>query len=140
MKLNLSLMVLLLLLGACSATSRTVATESSQMLAGGFRLVSHAQPQEGGWEGITHFNCLYYQDRQLGRTNQYAISPSGRYALWQDGPSGKVRLFDRQTALVQDKIAVFVALVERFDWYEAQAEARVVFADETVVRISLIQA
>jgi hypothetical protein len=58
--------------------------ERSVDLGFGFRRVTVAEPVSVSLEGIGHFEYLYYEDRKLCRLANYSISPSGRFAIYQD--------------------------------------------------------
>ena len=67
-----------------------VLSEANKDIGFGYLEVSRSQKNPPGhWEGIGHFTFFYYKDKALSQTDTYSISPSGEYALFQDGPSGK---------------------------------------------------
>src|SRR4051794_29039896 len=64
--------------------------ETSRDVGFGFRVVIiSALAQPNAWEQ-GHFGSLFYKDLELGQYGSYSIAPSGKYALFQDGPTGAV--------------------------------------------------
>ncbi len=51
------------------------------------------------WEGVGHFSFIYFYERQLCQCSHgdFSISPSKRYAVLQDGPTGKMLLYNVRT-------------------------------------------
>lgn len=115
-----ALAVMLLFLGACATGSRV---ERTTDLGFGFRRVTMAEPSQSPFESTGHFEYLYFQDRRLCQVGACSISPSGRYAIYQDGPSGNLFLFSPKDGSPIQLAEQFVALVDTFDWHE---EARIV--------------
>jgi hypothetical protein len=46
------------------------------------------------------------------------VSPSGKYAVYQDGPTGDIYLFRRSDGKMTQLTSQFVGLVDTFDWHE----------------------
>jgi hypothetical protein len=97
--------------------------ERTTDLGFGFRRVTMAEPTQSSFEGIGHFEYLYFRDRQLSRLGACSVSPSGRYAIYQDGPSGNLFLFSPKDGSPIQLAQQFVALIDSFEWHE---EARMV--------------
>jgi hypothetical protein len=116
---QLCLVTALVLLGAAAVASAgpTGATETSRDVGFGFREVVRDEPNPpGAFEAVGHFRFLYYRDQQLSQFDIYSIAPSGRYAVFQDGPSGDIVLFvtkSRNRRVLQKYPG---ALVTRFTW------------------------
>lgn len=104
-----------LLLASCSTTSHV---ERTTDLGFGFRRVMLAEPSPSSFESIGHFEYLYFRDRRLCHLGECCVSPSGRYAVYQDGPSGCLFLFRRADGSQTQLTTQFVALVEGFAWHE----------------------
>lgn len=115
-----------------SSTWKTgqVLSESMQNLGGGFRLVHRAvvNPPEH-WEGVGHFSFLYFLDQQLCHCGQgdFSIAPSNRYALLQDGPTGRLLLFNALTERRTEVTANYVGRPQIFRWDEARRSVTVMF-------------
>ncbi len=120
----LSLVVLPLLVGACSCTPRV---ERTTDLGFGFRRVVLAEPSSSTFEGIGHFEYLYYRDRRLCHLGDCSVSPSGSYVIYQDGPSGCLFLFRRASGGLTQLTSQFVALVDTFEWHEDASTVNVLF-------------
>ena len=109
----------LVLLAAASVASAgpTVATETSRDVGFGFREVVRDEPNpSGAFEAVGHFRFLYYRDQQLSQFDSYSIAPSGRYAVFQDGPSGDILLFVTKSRNRRVLHKYPGALVTRFTW------------------------
>jgi hypothetical protein len=109
------LVVASVILSGCRSTS---VVERSTDLGFGFRRVVMAEPVNTSFESIGHFEYLYYGDKRLCQLDTCSVSPSGRYAVYQDGPSGNLFLFRRADSRQIQLTSQFVALVETFDWHE----------------------
>ena len=112
-----------LLLSACSTTLRV---ERATDLGFGFRRVVVAEPSQSSFESIGHFEYLYFRDHRLCQVGTCSVSPSGRYAVYQDGPSGELFLFRSADCRRSHLSSQFVALVDTFQWHEEEhaVEAR----------------
>jgi hypothetical protein len=71
----------------------------------------------GSFEALAHYKDLYCGLRRLGRVGECDISPSGRYAAFED--DGALRLFDKQTGRIHDITDGEFAIPSRFDWDES---------------------
>ncbi len=109
--------------------------ETGRDLGFGFREVFRSQTNPpGGFEGVGHFRFLYYRNEQLSQFNTYSIAPTGRYVVFQDGPSGDIVLF---TAASQKRRVLQQhpgARVRRYTWKEGE---RAVVFELAPVRVSL---
>ena len=105
--------------GACkSGPPKKPVVEQTIDLGFGFRRVVIAEPVKVGFESIGHFEYLYYGDRRLCQVGACSISPSGKYAIYQDGPSGELFLFRREEGRVSRLTTHFVGRVKSFTWRE----------------------
>ena len=108
----------------------TVVSESSRDLGHGFRDVSRSQVNgPGSFEGMGHFSFLYYRSRQLCRCAglDYAIAPSGQFAVFVDGPSGKLKLFHAPSGQLRELTKHFMGTPQTFTWDEARGTVKVLF-------------
>ncbi|XLZ71009.1 hypothetical protein ABT364_03325 [Massilia sp. SR12] len=107
-----------------------VLAEKKEDLGFGFSLIhrSIVNPPSH-WEGVGHFSFVYFEKRQLcqcGRS-EFSISPSGRYALLQDGPSGKLLLFTTHLDKISEVTKQYVGSPQSFKWDEKNRSATVAF-------------
>jgi len=113
-----------LLLASCAASP----VERTTDLGFGFRRVALAEPSHSSFESIGHFEYLYFRDRRLCQLGECSVSPSGRFAVYQDGPSGCLFLFRRADGSQTQLTTQFVALVDGFDWQEDAGAVEARFA------------
>lgn len=112
------------MLAICSCSTE------SRSLGDGYRIVprtvdvSHVS---GAFEGLAHYNDLYYRSHRLGTVGEYSISPSGRFALFQD--DGKTLLFDRMTRQTRDVTDGSFAVAKSFAWSENAGVAQIEYYD-----------
>jgi hypothetical protein len=74
---------------------------------------------------------------ELGQYGSYSIAPSGKYALFQDGPTGAVVLFTAATAQRRLVAKFSGSLVEKYVWHERQHDATIVFEKQPSLRVAL---
>lgn len=112
--------------------------EANRELGFGFHEVRRSERSPPGvWEGMRHSSSLFYMDQELGEFDTYSIAPSGRYALYQDRPTGFLVLFTC-TNRQRSTVATFSGtLAKRYEWREAQREAMVFFENGSSLRVSL---
>src|SRR5207249_6214010 len=109
--LSISLLIL-------SSAKADVLSESSKDVGFGFRVVIRSEPAgPNAWE-IGHFGFLFYKDVELSQYGSYSIAPSGKYALFQDGPTGEIILFIPATAQRRVVAKSSGTLVEQYVWNE----------------------
>ncbi len=132
------LLNMLLLLTGCenrAADSSTwqagqVLSERVQNLGSGFLLVYRevVNPPDH-WEGVGHFSFLYFRERQLCQcsSGDFSIAPSARYAIFQDGSSGKLFIFKAQTGSLFEATTKYIGAPETFTWDEAKGLVTVAF-------------
>lgn len=92
--------------------------ESSKELGFDFRRVVIAEPVSNSFESVGHFLFLYYGDKRLSQVDSCSVSPSGRYVIYQNAPSGYLFLFRRSDSRLTQLTSHFVALVDTFEWQE----------------------
>jgi hypothetical protein len=103
--------------------------EEAADLGFGFRRVTIAEPVKVEFESIGHFDYLYYGDRRLCQVGACSISPFGRYAIYQDGPSGELFLFRREEEKVTRLTTHFIGLAKSFTWREETNSVEVNFGE-----------
>lgn len=103
--------------------------EEVRDLGFGFREETHAEPSASSFESVAHYGYLYYRGQKLARASgpECSISPSGRFAIYQDGASGKLFLFRRADRRITELTPKFVGGAKAFTWREASGEVHVEF-------------
>jgi len=99
-----------------SGKSQGSETDSSRNLTNLFGLVG---------SGGSKTTDLYSGDQRLGGAGQYSISPSGRFAMFDD--AGKLRLFDRNSGQIRDVTDGTFAVPWTFTWDEAAGVVEVTY-------------
>lgn len=140
-------MVLILGVGACASdpTTRTLPERSSDPttrtvrersvdLGFGFQRVTLAEPTVSSFESIGHFGYLYYRDQRICSLGDCSVSPTGTYAIYQEGASGNLFLFRRADGKTTQLTPAFVALVEKFVWQEKAGTVEAHFGAEHGVK------
>ena len=126
----------LLLLFCLSTASAEVLSESSKDLGFGFRQVVRSETNPPGhWEGVGHFVYFYYKDLQLGRCTTYSISPAGTLALYEDGPTADIVLFDVGTETMTIVHEFGGSLATGFEWRKNKAS--VTLEDGQIIEVKL---
>ena len=113
-----------LVLAACSCST------GSWSLGHGYRIVPRTVDMShvpDAFEGLAHCTDLYYRSHRLGSVGEYSISPSGRFALFQD--AAKTLLFDRTSCQTRDVTDGRFAIAKSFAWSEDAGVARVEYYD-----------
>src|SRR6266568_5150137 len=110
--------VLFLPAGCADVPSKKPVVESTTDLGFGFRRILQAEPVESSIESIGHFEYLYYEDQRLCLVGACSVSPSGRYVIYQDGPSGRLFVFSRADSKVTQLTGDFIAFAGSFQWHE----------------------
>jgi len=116
-----------LIVASLSAFAGEIVSESSQDLNDGFRLVRRAEKVSASFESIGHFTYFAYRKKILSQTDKYSISPSGKIAVYQDGPTGTVVLFRVDEGTQATVVNKFIALVEDFEWNEKIHTLKIIF-------------
>ena len=102
--------------------------ERTTDLGYGFRRFVLAEPVRASFESIGYFEYLYYNDKPLSQIDDCSVSPSGRYVIFQGGPSGNLFLFRRSDCRKTPLTTHFDALVETFEWHEGSGTVVAHFA------------
>ena len=88
--------------------------------ASGYRVFHHIEYRRevpGAFARDAQFSDLYYQQHRLASVRQYSISPSGRFALFED--DGKLMLFDRDALHKRNVTDGPFAIPSSFTWSES---------------------
>ena len=120
---------LALLVAACACFS--CHPESTQ-----YRLERRSEPSSG-FEGRRHWQELYFGDLRLGAVGQYSISPSGRFAAFEE--TGRLLLFDRESRETVDITDGDFALPKSFQWREGTGTLRVEYYPDSSHEASTIK-
>lgn len=104
---------------------KALVIERTTELGFGFRLLVVAESVNVSFESIGHFEYLYYRDQRLCSSGTTSVSPSGNYAIYEDGHSGILFLFRTSDRKITQLTPNYIAYVDSFKWHE---EARTVDA------------
>ena len=108
--------------------------ENSYDLGFGFRLVMRDVVVNSPMGGIDHNNFLYFNEKELSKTSRYSISPSGKYAIYQDGKTGFIFLFDVSKNQSREFVTESLGILRTVEWIESEAIAKIIFNESGVVR------
>lgn len=101
--------------------------ESSEDLGFDFRRIMLAQPSASPFERVSHYSYLYHGNKEICNLGNCSVSPSGDYAVYQDGSSGKMFLYRRADGIKIQLTDHFVALAKGFTWDEDAGTVEVHF-------------
>jgi hypothetical protein len=111
--------------------------EHVENLGFGFRRVTIAKFNK--FE-LGHYPFLYYRDRLLCQIGSPpSISPSGNFAIYQDGRSGKLILFRRRDEKTTELTSTFVGVAYPFVWHEEQGTVDAELAKEHISAVFSLQ-
>ena len=97
----------------------TVVGERWHELGHGYRAVTRSVVNgPESFEGIGHFPYVYYKDRLLCDCSHVnvLISPTGTHALFAEGASGKLVLFNAQALLRRELSQTYVGTPRKGAW------------------------
>jgi hypothetical protein len=111
--------------------------ERVEDLGFGFRRVTIAQ--FNGFE-MGHYPFLYYRNRLLCQIGAPpSISPSGNFAIYQDGRSGKLMLFRRRDEKVSQLTSALGEVAYPFAWHEEEGTVEAELAKEGISLVFPLQ-
>jgi hypothetical protein len=111
--------------------------EHVEDLGFGFRRITVAKVNK--FE-LGHYPFLYYRDRLLCQiAGPPSISPSGNFAIYQDGRSGKLILFRRRDEKITELTSTFVGVTSPFVWHEEQGTVEVELSKEHISAVFSLQ-
>ena len=124
-----SALVVALLSCSCGSVPQPKETVSKSMiLEHGYRVERRTEnvgATPGSFEKVAHYRDLYFETNRLGTGGQYAISPSGRFALFED--KGRLLLFVRETGTTRDVTDGTFAIPKSVVWNERGNSVEVVY-------------
>jgi hypothetical protein len=107
--------------------------EKTEDLGSGFRRITVAKLNKGE---LGHYAFFFYGDRRLSPiASPPSISPSGRFAVYQEFPSGKLMLFRRDDGKVIQLTATGIGVPSRYVWQEDQGTVEAVLGKEGISSI-----
>jgi hypothetical protein len=125
---RIAVLAALLALTGCAPCLRGVKDVVSSSNHGhGFCSATLMRPSSSDFESIGYFGHCFYRSRDLGSCSGLSVSPSGRVAAWQDGPSGGIRAFSPAWLEPRWLVPEFKGLVSQITWGETSGEAHISF-------------
>jgi hypothetical protein len=111
--------------------------EHIEDLGFGFRRVTIAKFNKSE---LGHYPFLYYRNRLLCQiVAPPSISPSGNFAIYQDGHSGKLMLFRRRDEKVSQLTSTFAGVASPFVWHEDEGTVEATIAKEGISMVFPLQ-
>jgi len=83
--------IFLFCIGTAWAIQPTI--EGTKELGNGFRFLTIAKDSNSTFESIGHFQYLYYKETQISQSDTCSVAKDGKFAIYQDGPSGNIFVF-----------------------------------------------
>jgi len=114
------------------AAQEVIKVERVRNLGSGFRLENQMRPSKSSFEAVGHFVFLYYKKIELSQTDIVSVAPSGKQALFQDGPTGDIVLFVVANQNKRTLLPFSGSLVQGFRWTRDETEVNVTFQDNSV--------
>jgi hypothetical protein len=112
--------------------------EHVEDLGFGFRRITIAKINKFG--KLDHYPFLYYRNRLLSQiVAPPSISPSGNFAIYQDGRSGKLILFRRHDEKITELTKTSIGLAYPFVWHEDENAVEVELAKEDMSMVFPLQ-
>jgi len=92
--------------------------EGERNLGHGFRLVNMATKTENSLEAVVHYSYLFFHDHEVGSANKPCISPTGRYAVYEEPASGRLLVFSVESLKVRSLTTNFIGVPAACHWNE----------------------
>lgn len=134
------ILMLLMLIMLTSTASAQVLTEKVTDLGFGFKQIQHTQVNvRGRWKSDVKFHFLYFEKRRLCQCTSYAISDSGRYAIFQEMATKESFIFHVNT---QEREQISKApvspllLLKEVTWNKNETRAQLEFEEKNTREIS----
>lgn len=83
--------IFLICVSAAWAIQPTI--ESRRELGYGFRFLTIAKDSNSSFEGIGHFQYLYYKETEISQSSTCSVAKDGKFAIYQDDSSGNIFVF-----------------------------------------------
>jgi hypothetical protein len=121
--------IISLLFAAQTIAGDLIEIERVKELGGGLRIEDHAEVSNSTFESIAHYRYLFYKDKKLGHCGYFEFSSSKRYALYQEGISGELFVFDTKSKKNKKISNGFDGLVKKIKWSDDESKVHVQFYD-----------
>jgi hypothetical protein len=103
------------------------AVEWEKDLGHGFLSVQIARPVPSGFESLVHYSYLFLERRDLGMANSPCVSLTGLHAIFEDPPTGVLKLFSTKEGRLTDLTSGAVGIPVACDWNEPGNTVRIDF-------------
>ena len=114
----------------------TCMTAKKEDLGHGYRLVTKRVESRSFHEKYAYLGFLEYRGQHLGEVGEVSISPSGRFALYEQ--DGKLLLFDAGNHSISDVTDGEFVVPDTITWREAEGFVIITYYDrEQASRIDL---
>jgi hypothetical protein len=114
-------LILLAAITLAHAQSIPLGVERSTNLGFGFHrdvIAEAAPPNAKIFESVGHFEYLFYGDQKLAALNSYecTLAPDGHAIVYQEGHSGNLFMFERDSGKTVQLTEVFPGLAVKMKW------------------------
>jgi hypothetical protein len=96
-------------------------------LGHGFRSVQIARPVPSGFESVVHYSYLFLERRDLGVANNPCVSLTGLHAIFEDPPTGLLKLFSTKESRLTDLTSSAAGVPVACHWNEPDSTVRIDF-------------
>ncbi len=103
------------------------AVEWEKDLGHGFLSVQIACPVPSGFESEAHYSYLFLERRDLGMANNPCVSPTGMHAIFEEPPTGVLKLFSTKESRLTDLTPSAVGIPAACHWNEPGNTVRIDF-------------
>ena len=88
----------------------------------------------GAFEELGHFSYLFYKDIKISSYSSYSISPSDRFVIFQDGPTGDIVLFDSKSQDKRILVKYPKSLARTYKWQNDENSVLIFLENEKQIK------
>jgi hypothetical protein len=123
--------ILVLILAVFAGLFLAAHIERYQGLGHGFFLLSRWRKTNRGFERVYHYQELHHNWKNLGMTGPCFVSPSGRFALYENSEGqGQLVLFDTDSGKSSNVTDGDFALPSDAEWHESDHKINVFYYEK----------
>lgn len=101
---------------------------STQTSSIGLHFVKAAEPSKSNFESAAHYKYLYDGDTKISRVGEASISPSKKFAAFED--NGKIMLYNSSNQKLTNVTDGKFAIPNEFRWDEEKAQLIITYYND----------